>query len=222
MADEQASRATDRVPPSALLSHGRVVAVLRAPTAEAYQPVVEVLVAEGITSLELTMTTPGTLDVIVDLVARHGSSVEIGVGTVLDPATAEQALAAGAAYLVTPTVCPPVIESALRHERPVFPGAFTPTEVLTNWALGATAVKLFPASHLDPSYVAALRGPMPDVLVMPSGGVRIESIPAWLHAGAIAVSLGGELIGDALKGGPLRELAARARTIRRTVDGCHP
>lgn len=220
MAEERARDGVHRVAPSALLSHGRVVAVLRAPTAAAYGPVVEVLVAEGIRSLELTMTTPHTLDVVADLVARHAGSAEIGVGTVLDAATAEQALQAGAAYLVTPTVSRPVVEVALHHERPVFPGAFSPTEVQTCWAMGATAVKLFPASHLGPSFATALRGPMPDVRVVPSGGVRIEAIPAWLQAGAVAVSLGGELIGDAFAGGELRELAARAREVRRIVDGC--
>ena len=209
-----------RVRPSARLSTSRVIAVLRARAAEAYGPVVEVLVGEGIESIELTMTTPGTLDVVADLAGRYAGSAEIGVGTVLDARHAEQALAAGAAYLVTPTVCRGVVAVARVHERPVYPGALTPTEVHASWAMGASAVKLFPASHLDPSYVTALRGPLPDVAVLPSGGVRLADVHAWLHVGAVAVSLGGELLGDALTGGDLRELAGRARRVRQLVDGC--
>lgn len=209
-----------RAAPSAIVSSGRVIAVLRARAAAAYGPVIDVLAGEGISSIELTLTTPGTLEVVADLVERHGAAVEIGVGTVLDATHAEQALLAGAAYLVTPTVCHPVVELARRHDRPVYPGAFTPTEVQISWAMGATAVKLFPASHLGPSYLSALRGPLPDVAVLPSGGVRIDDIPAWLQAGALAVGMGGELIGDAFAGGDLRELAGRARRVRQVVDGC--
>lgn len=208
-----------RVPPSDLLRSTRAVAVLRAPTATAYDAVVDVLVECGIRSIELTMTTPGTLDTVGALVERYAGVAEIGVGTVLSAGTAEQALAAGAAFLVTPTVSPEVIAAALRRRRPVYPGAFSPTEVQTNWSLGASAVKIFPADQVGPGYLKALRGPLPDVAAMPSGGVRLEDIPAWLAAGAVAVSLGGELLGDALRGGDLRALAVRARRARALVDG---
>lgn len=209
-----------RVEPSTLVSASRVIAVLRAPSAAAYRPVVDVLVDHGIVSIELTMTTPGTLEVVEDLVTRYAGRAEVGVGTVTDESTAELALDRGAAYLVTPTVAPAVIAKAVHRGRPVFPGAFTPTEVHRCWSLGATAVKLFPASHLTPSFAAVLRGPFPQIAIVPSGGVRVDDIPAWLAAGALAVSLGGELLGDAFRSGDLHALAARAAQVRVVVDGC--
>ena len=208
-----------RLPPSPLLRTTRIVAVLRAQAATGYGPVVDVLVESGICCIELTMTTPGTLDAIGALTERCAGVAEIGVGTVMSEDTAEQALANGAAFLVTPTVAPEVIAAALRWRRPVYPGALSPTEVHANWSLGASAVKIFPANQVGPGYLDALHGPMPEVAAMPSGGVRLEDIPAWLDAGAVAVSLGGELLGDALRGGDLGELAGRARHVRAVVDG---
>ncbi len=207
-----------RIEPSPLLRSSRVIAVLRAAAAEAYLPVVEVLVDAGVVSIELTLSTPGTIAVIGELVARFHGRAEIGVGTVLTAADAESALAAGAAYLVTPTVAPKVVAAAVRSGRPVYPGAFTPTEVHRNWTAGASAVKIFPASVVGPGYLSALRGPFPAVDMVPSGGVTPELAPDWLRAGAVAVSLGGELVGDALRGGDLHALASRAAHVRRLVD----
>ncbi len=208
----------ERVAPSALLRDGRAIAVLRAPDAAAYEAVADVLVDQGIRSLELTLTTPGTLEVVERLVDRYAGRAEVGVGTVLTTSHAEAALDAGAAFLVTPTVLVEIVATALRAQRPVYPGALTPTEVAANWFAGASAVKLFPASLIGADYLAALRGPFPNLLALPSGGVTVESIPSWLTAGAIAVSLGGELVGDALRGGDLRDLEARARDIRTMID----
>ena len=212
------AEAVRRTPPSATLLDGRVVAVLRARAAGDYPAVVEVLVDAGIRSIELTLTTPGTLDVLPAIVAAVGSAAEVGVGTVLSGDDAERALARGAAFLVTPTVRPAVIATAVGAGRPVYPGALTPTEVEADWSAGASAVKVFPASVVGPAYLRALAGPFPDVLAMPSGGVAVDDAPAWLAAGAIAVSLGGELLGDAFRGGDLRALADRARRARALVD----
>ncbi len=212
------AEAVRRTPPSATLLDGRVVAVLRARAAGDYPAVVEVLVDAGIRSIELTLTTPGTLDVLPAIVAAVGSAAEVGVGTVLSGDDAERALARGAAFLVTPTVRPAVIAVAVRAGRPVYPGALTPTEVEADWSAGASAVKVFPASVVGPAYLRALAGPFPDVLAMPSGGVAVDDAPAWLAAGAVAVSLGGELLGDAFRGGDLRALADRARRARAVVD----
>ena len=212
------AEAVRRTPPSATLLDGRVVAVLRARAAGDYPAVVEVLVDAGIRSIELTLTTPGTLDVLPAIVAAVGSAAEVGVGTVLSGDDAERALARGAAFLVTPTVRPAVIAAAVGAGRPVYPGALTPTEVEADWSAGASAVKVFPASVVGPAYLRALAGPFPGVLAMPSGGVAVDDAPAWLAAGAIAVSLGGELLGDAFRGGDLRALADRARRARAVVD----
>ncbi|WP_375400836.1 bifunctional 4-hydroxy-2-oxoglutarate aldolase/2-dehydro-3-deoxy-phosphogluconate aldolase [uncultured Amnibacterium sp.] len=213
-----ATAAATRVPPSPLLLAGRAVAVLRADHAERYRPVIDVLVDAGITSIELTLTTPGTTEVVQQLVRQYAGRAEIGVGTVLSRDVAIAVLDAGAAFLVTPTVQPDVIQVASGAGRAVFPGAYTPTEIQAGWNAGATAVKVFPASSLGPAYFRSIAGPFPDIPLMPSGGVSIDSIPEWLAAGAIAVSLGGELLGDSLRGGDLAELASRARRCRDAVD----
>ncbi|RNL50046.1 bifunctional 4-hydroxy-2-oxoglutarate aldolase/2-dehydro-3-deoxy-phosphogluconate aldolase [Arthrobacter oryzae] len=201
----------DRVSPSHVLTSNKIVAVLRAADAGAYERVIDVLVDSGIRSIELTLTTPGTLEMLPELLRRAGSDTEIGVGTVTCVEEAEQALNAGASYLVTPFTNPDVIATAVRAGRPIFPGALTPTEVHTAWAAGATAVKIFPAETVGAAYGAHLLGPFPALKFLPSGGIRMEDIGPWLRSGAIAVSLGGPLLGDALRGGSLDGLAARAQ-----------
>ncbi|BAS18110.1 KHG/KDPG aldolase [Arthrobacter sp. Hiyo8] len=177
--------------PSAILLDTRVVAVLRAKHAKDYSPVIEALRVGGVLSIELTLSTPGVFEELPLLLDRFGDAVEIGVGTVTTPAEAETALDLGAAYIVTPITEPDVITACTRRGVPVFPGGLTPTELHTGWKLGATAVKLFPASTVGPGYISQLRGPFPDIQVVPSGGLTIEDVPAWIRAGALAVSLGG-------------------------------
>ena len=168
--------------------------------------------------IELTLTTPGTLEALPDLLRRAGADAEIGVGSITCVAEAEQALDAGASYLVTPFTNPDVIATAVRAGRPIFPGALTPTEVHTAWSAGATAVKIFPAETVGAQYGAHLLGPFPALKFLPSGGIRMEDIGPWLRSGAIAVSLGGPLLGDALRGGSLDGLAARAQAAIDAVN----
>ncbi|UKA53853.1 bifunctional 4-hydroxy-2-oxoglutarate aldolase/2-dehydro-3-deoxy-phosphogluconate aldolase [Arthrobacter sp. FW305-BF8] len=207
-----------RPAPSATLRDTRAVAVLRARHASDYAPVIEALQRGGVLSIELTLSTPGVWEELPLLRERFGHSLEIGVGTVTAAAEAETALDLGAAYIVTPVTDPGVIDACVRRGVPVFPGGLTPTELHTGWKLGATAVKIFPASTVGAGYVSQLRGPFPDIEVMPSGGVNIEDVPAWISAGALAVSLGGPLLGDAFKGGDLQDLTARARRVRELID----
>ena len=208
----------ERVPLSARLSTGRLVAVLRAPTAERYDAVVDVLVEAGVDAVELTLTTPGTVEALPRLLARVGAAAEVGVGTVTTAEQAARALGAGAAFLVTPTVAPDVAQVGVEAGLPVLVGALTPGEIQAAWSCGASAVKVFPASHVGPGYLRAVAGPFPEVAMVPSGGVAVDELPAWLAAGAVALSLGGELLGDALRGGDLRALAARAARCRAVVD----
>jgi 2-dehydro-3-deoxyphosphogluconate aldolase/(4S)-4-hydroxy-2-oxoglutarate aldolase len=207
-----------RPAPSAVLRATRVVAVLRAAHASEYAPIIEALQLGGVLSIELTLSTPGVWDELPRLQARFGDALEIGVGTVTAAAEAETALDLGAAYIVTPITDPDVIKICVRRGVPVYPGGLTPTELHTGWKLGATAVKVFPASTVGAGYVSQLRGPFPDIQVIPSGGVDIDDVPAWIRAGALAVSLGGPLLGDAFKGGDLQELTARARRVRHLVN----
>jgi 2-dehydro-3-deoxyphosphogluconate aldolase/(4S)-4-hydroxy-2-oxoglutarate aldolase len=207
-----------RPAPSAVLRDTRAVAVLRARHASDYAPVIAALQRGGVLSIELTLSTPGVWDELPLLRERFGNSLEIGVGTVTEAAEAETALDLGAAYIVTPVTDPGVIAACVGRGVPVYPGGLTPTELHTGWKLGATAVKVFPASAVGAGYVSQLRGPFPDIEVIPSGGVNIEDVPGWIRAGALAVSLGGPLLGDAFKGGDLHDLTARARRARELIE----
>lgn len=207
-----------RPAPSTLLETTKVVAVLRAAHAREYAPVIEALERGGVRSVELTLSTAGTFEELPVLLERFGSALEIGVGTVTSVQDAEAALDRGAAFIVTPTTDPAVVTTCTRRAVPVYPGGLTPTELHTGWKAGATAVKVFPASVVGPGYLAQLRGPFPDLEIVPSGGVSIDDAPAWITAGALAVSLGGPLLGDAFAEGNLADLTTRARRVRTLVD----
>ena len=207
----------NRPPVSERLSSSKVIAVLRAPHVSALAPVCDVLVDEGILSLELTLTTPGLLDALPDLVGRYATTADVGVGTVLTESEAQRAMDSGAQYLVTPTMNLPVIKLAVERQIAVFPGGLTPTELAGGWAVGATAVKIFPAQTVGASYLKHLRGPFPDLEAIPSGGVDLDATREWLDAGAAAVSIGGPLLGDSLKGGDLTALRERCRAVRAVI-----
>jgi len=206
-----------RPPVSHRLISSKVIAVLRASHVSALAPVCDVLVEEGILSLELTLTTPGLFDALPELVDRYAGAADVGVGTILTEAEAQRAMDAGAQYLVTPTMNLPVIKLTLERQIPGFPGGLTPTELAAGWAAGATAVKIFPAQTVGAGYLKHLRGPFPDLEAIPSGGVDLEATREWLDAGAVAVSIGGPLLGDALKGGDLGALRNRCRAVRAAI-----
>ncbi|MEU4625508.1 bifunctional 4-hydroxy-2-oxoglutarate aldolase/2-dehydro-3-deoxy-phosphogluconate aldolase [Actinoplanes sp. NPDC023801] len=192
-------------PVSAAIADCGLVAVLRAPTADGFAAVADVLVAAGVTALEVTLTSGGALDSIAGLRRRLPDTVAVGAGTILTEDDAKAAVDAGATFLVAP------VGGLGPQPVPFYPGAFTPTEVHAAQRSGAPIVKLFPAGGLGPGYLKDLRGPLPGVRVMPTGGIGLDSIAEWLAAGAVAVGLGGPLIGDAATGGSLTALAARAR-----------
>lgn len=192
----------------------RVVAILRAENASRAEAVVDVLLENGIRSLELTLTTKGALDVVERLAANVPDGTDLGMGTVLTADDVDRAVDAGARFVVSPSVVPAVIEAATRRGVASYPGAFTPTEIHTAWSAGASAVKLFPGGALGPAYLKAVRAPLPDIPLVPTGGVAVEAVGAWLDAGAVAVGLGSPLIGDALApDGDLDALAERARAV---------
>jgi 2-dehydro-3-deoxyphosphogluconate aldolase/(4S)-4-hydroxy-2-oxoglutarate aldolase len=202
---------------SGRLTSSKVIAVLRAAHVSALAPVCDVLVEEGILGLELTLTTPDLLGALPDLVHRYVDTADVGVGTILADSDAERAVECGARFLVTPTMNLPVVRLAVQRQIAVFPGGLTPTELAAGWAAGATAVKIFPAETVSAGYLKHLRGPFPDLEAMPSGGVDLDATREWLDAGAIAVSIGGPLLGDALKGGDLNALRDRCRAVRAVV-----
>ncbi len=145
--------------------------------------------------IEVTMTVPGAIDVIRELDRQCGDKVVIGAGTILDAETGRAALLAGARFLVTPSLCFSLVELARRYSAPVILGAMTPTEILAAWTAGADLVKVFPVGQLGgPAYIKAIRGPLPHVLTVPSGGVNLQNAGAFIEAGATAVGAGGELV----------------------------
>jgi 2-dehydro-3-deoxyphosphogluconate aldolase/(4S)-4-hydroxy-2-oxoglutarate aldolase len=171
-----------------------IVAVVRAPSGNRLVEVASALAEGGVTVIEITMTVPDALDVVRHVRARLGDSVLLGAGTVLDPETARAALLAGAEFLVAPTVNPDVIRLCRRYDKLVMPGAFTPTEVLTAWEAGADIVKVFPADVVGPLYFKALRGPLPQIRLMPTGGVDLTTAADFLNAGACCLGIGGQLV----------------------------
>jgi 2-dehydro-3-deoxyphosphogluconate aldolase/(4S)-4-hydroxy-2-oxoglutarate aldolase len=189
-----------------------LVAILRSTSAAHYAAVTDVLVSAGVRAIEVTLTAPDALASITELATAYaGADVVIGAGTVIAADQAEACLEAGAAFLVSPAVSQDVLAAARIAGVAVYPGALTPTEILTAHRGGASAVKLFPASAVSPRYLKDVRGPFPDIAFMPTGGIDIGDIGAWLAAGAGAVGLGGPLIGSAVVDGPDPSLADRAR-----------
>jgi 2-dehydro-3-deoxyphosphogluconate aldolase / (4S)-4-hydroxy-2-oxoglutarate aldolase len=165
-----------------------VVAAIRADSSERLIDVAAALEAGGAQFIEVTMNTPNALKVIEALSEKMSGRVGIGVGTVLDPETARAAILAGAEYIVTPALNLKVIEMAKRYSKLIFPGAFTPTEILTAWEAGADIVKIFPASALGPGYLKDIHGPLPQIKLMPVGGVSVENCGEFIKAGASAVT----------------------------------
>lgn len=199
-----------RVALPARTAASRLIVVARAQRAEDYAPVLDVLIDAGISSVELTLTTPGTLDHLPDLLRRYEGAADLGVGTVTNGDELARAVDAGASYLVTPITSAAFVTQATAADVPIVPGGLTPTELFVSWSAGASAVKIFPAGQVGASYLKDLRGPFPDIEAVPSGGVDLAGAEAWLTAGAAAVSVGGPLLGDAFRGGDLRALRDRA------------
>jgi len=171
-----------------------VVAVIRASGSAELMDVIEALRRGGIRAVEVTMTTPGALDVIKETAERFGDDVLVGVGSVLDAETARMAMLAGAQFIVGPVLNLDVIRICKRYDKIVIPGAFTPTEILTAWEAGADVVKVFPATKLGPSFFKDVLGPLPQVRLTPTGGVTVETAPEFIKAGAVFVGAGSALV----------------------------
>ncbi|HEV8062195.1 MAG TPA: bifunctional 4-hydroxy-2-oxoglutarate aldolase/2-dehydro-3-deoxy-phosphogluconate aldolase [Gemmataceae bacterium] len=171
-----------------------IVAVVRSHDSRQLVEVVQALVEGGVTVAEITMTVPNALEVMAQVRKALGDRVLLGAGTVLDPETARAVLLAGAEYIVSPTVNLDVIRLCQRYDKLVMPGAFTPTEILTAWEAGADIVKVFPAEVVGPAYFKALRGPLPQIRLMPTGGVDLKTAGEFLKAGACCLGIGSQLV----------------------------
>src|SRR5512147_263939 len=169
--------------------------VIRVSSAREAIDVADAIKAGGVTFLEITMTVQGAIDVIKELAQKYKDEIIMGAGTILDPETGRAALLAGAQFIVSPTLNLDLIQLAHRYSAVVIPGAMTPTEILTAWNAGADLVKVFPAAQLGgPEYIRAIRGPLPQILLVPTGGVNLQNAGAFIKAGSTALGVGGELV----------------------------
>jgi 2-dehydro-3-deoxyphosphogluconate aldolase/(4S)-4-hydroxy-2-oxoglutarate aldolase len=176
------------------LEQAGVIAVIRLEQPSELRPVVDALLEGGIRALEVTMTVPGAVSLIDTLAASLPPTAIVGAGTVVDADTARQVIDAGARFVVSPVFRPALIESC--HERgvPAMPGCFTPTEILDAWESGADLVKVFPATSLGPGFIKDIRGPLPQLRLVPTGGVTRENAGDWIRAGAVAIGVGSALV----------------------------
>jgi 2-dehydro-3-deoxyphosphogluconate aldolase / (4S)-4-hydroxy-2-oxoglutarate aldolase len=177
-----------------LLTHPGVVAVIRTPQADQVLPVCEALLAGGIHALEITLTVPNALAVLKEATRTFGSAAVVGAGTILDAHECRSALEAGAEFIVSPITRREIVEAAHAADRPVMLGAYTPTEAQTAHEAGADFIKLFPADQLGPAYVNSIRAPLPHLKIVPTGGVDLETAPAFLKAGCAALGVGSALL----------------------------
>ena len=200
-----------------------IVAILRVPTSDQLASVARALFDGGIDVIEVTFTVPNALEILAAVKDDLGSRVLLGMGTVLDSESARAALLAGAEFIVSPSLNLDVIRLCHRYDKVVMPGAFTPTEILTAWDAGADVVKLFPSDSVGAGYLKALRGPFPHIRLLPTGGVNLETLPAFIKAGACAVGVGSSLVDpQAIRDGNfgrLRDLAAQYVQALKTARG---
>lgn len=178
-----------------------LVAVVRAENSEQAIKIADACIAGGVAGIEITFTVPGAVDVIKALADRYKSGeIIIGAGTVLDPETARAAILAGAQYIVSPSFNAETIKLCNRYQIPVMPGCMTLREIVEAMESGADIIKVFPGEAFGPSFVKAVKGPLPQTPIMPTGGVGLENVADWIKAGCVAVGVGGKLTGGAKTG----------------------
>ncbi len=188
-----------------------VVAIMRARSADQLIAAADAIKAGGVRVIEVTMTTPGALGVIEEATQRYGDEVLFGAGSVLDAETARAAILAGAGFVVAPTLKVEVVALCNRYSIPVMPGIMTPTEALTAWEAGADMVKLFPASVGGPAMIKAIRAPLPQLEIVPVGGVNLDTAVEFIRMGAAALGVGSSLVNQKLlDAGDMDELQRRA------------
>lgn len=196
-----------------------VVAIVRADTGDEALAAARAVREGGLRAIEVTFTVPGAAEIIRRLAEEMGEEILLGAGTVLTADQAREAVAAGAEYLIAPDTDPEVIAEAHRLGRPIFPGAFSPSEVARAWKLGADLIKLFPAARLGPAYLKDLRGPFPQIPLVPVGGVDASNCADYFRNGAVAIGVGGKLVDRALlREGRYDEITRRARELAAAVQ----
>ena len=197
-----------------LIRETGVIAIMRAQSSAQLMAAATAIKAGGVRVIEVTMTTPGALEVIAQAAAQFGDEVLFGAGSVLDPETARAAILAGAGFIVAPTLKLETIALCNRYSIPVLPGCYTPTEAQTAWEAGADMVKLFPASVGGPDLVEAIRAPLPQLEIVPVGGVNLDTAAEFIRKGSAALGVGGSLVNQKLLDtGDMAELTRRAEAF---------
>ena len=184
----------DRLATTTALEALGVVAVIRLKDATRFRAAVDALVAGGVRAIEVTMTVPGAVDLVRQLAAALPAGFLLGAGTVLDADTSRAVIDAGASFVVSPVFRPDVIRVCHERGAAAMPGCFSPTEILAAHDAGADVVKVFPATSLGPQFIKDVRGPLPQVKLMPTGGVTLDNAGDWIRAGAVAVGIGSALV----------------------------
>src|SRR6267143_1075322 len=196
-----------------------IVPVVRASSSSEARVAADAVCQGGIPIVEITMTVPGAIDVIRELAKNSASDVLIGAGTVLNPEVARRCLDAGAQFLVSPGLNLKTVELAVREGKLIMAGALTPTEVITAWEAGSDFVKIFPCGQVGgANYIKALKGPLPQVRLVPTGGVNLKTAAEFIEAGAAALGIGGELVqAEALKSNNPQRIVETARKFLEIV-----
>jgi len=193
---------------------GGVIAIMRAPSAEMLGHISDALLAGGVSTIEVTMTTPKAISALEQLVDRYGDKALIGVGSVIDAATARDAIAAGAQFVVSPVFMKVVVETTRSYGKVSVPAGLTPTEILTAAKAGGDLVKVFPSTQLGPGYLREILAPLPQLRLIPTGGVDIKSVGEWMKAGAACVGVGSALVTkDAMARGDWASITANAKAL---------
>jgi 2-dehydro-3-deoxyphosphogluconate aldolase/(4S)-4-hydroxy-2-oxoglutarate aldolase len=191
-----------------------VVAVIRANSKDQLIGITEALLAGGAPTIEVTMSTPKAIAGIEMLADRFGDKAVVGVGTVIDAATARDAIAAGAQFVVSPVFDEQIVSTTLRYGKIMIPGAFTPTEILRAWSAGADVVKVFPSTAVGPQYFRDILAPLPQLRLTPTGGVDLKNAGEWINAGAVFVGAGSSLVTkDALAKNEWTSVTANAKAF---------
>ena len=189
-----------------------IVAVIRAESPDLLVDVAEALVAGGVEVMEVTFTVPRATHVLEKVASKLGNRILLGAGTVLDAETARAAILSGAEFIVSPAVNVGVIELCRRYSKLIMPGALTPTEVVTAWQAGADIIKIFPSELTGPKYIKALKAPLPQIRMMPTGGVNLDTAEEFLKAGSCALGIGGSLVeAKAVGAGDMKRIESLAR-----------
>jgi 2-dehydro-3-deoxyphosphogluconate aldolase/(4S)-4-hydroxy-2-oxoglutarate aldolase len=202
----------------ARIERERIVAVIRLEEADKLRAVIDALAAGGVRVFEITMTVPRAIELIGQLAREVRNDVLIGAGTVLGRGTACEAIRAGAQFVVSPVFRRDIIEACHGCGVPAMPGCLTPTEILDAWESGADIVKVFPSTALGPTFIKDIRAPLPELKLMPTGGVSIENAADWLRAGAVAIGVGSALVDTAtVKAGNFAEITRRAGQLIQAI-----